>query len=1063
MIDFTTESQGIEFIMDACRQDEPRRGDLASYASKCRCYYEGLQWIQSRNRGGGTAFEREFTNWNGDRGPLRVTTNRIARNIIGVMASTNPERLEVDATVPDHAVDLRDADIADLMEAAASGLIDSSGLLATARAANKGRCIASMHGIGLSIEKVRIEIERRGAAAEAVNWYIRSFDFDASRLVLDPGVTAMNLRHHDFVIYEDVYTIHKARRVFGDEALADIKESDLSTVGQLLPVEMEFNALSSGRLYSRYAAHSKTKAIKVHQVHLRDASGRFSRMPVFIEGGGRDRMKWVNADDDRSPFGHDGLPLVRLTGYHRDASSTPVSDVAMMIDDQDKLNLLETLKYQSIQNYVNANIVVDAGWLSPKGLTYHEASDALNNRIWLGDSQNKRYQPPSYIKGPEPSSVLHELGRQAEESVREQGFRGEAHEGKTKCISGMALVEMSDGRRVRMSDVVPGDRVLCVDDDGKISSGTVEWHVDSGTKDALRIIAERGASVTASHDHRILTFDGWRVAGDLLVGDWIASPKVLPSQNGPRVPIEDAILLAAWIAEGDKSRKDAYAITNGNPEIRSAIIGCARACGWGVREDRGLRIRLLKNGTEFGPNDMLRFYGARQMTTDDVRVPDAIMASGKDVVREFLRTIYGCDGGAFGAVIGYCSNSRALVDDIRSLLLRFGIRARVQPSGRAWAMFIGDAVGIRRFSDEIGILGKSDRLSSLVESTRDNGPSCNFRVPGSVKSMMKHGATWHRNRHGVSYHRNDVSTGLSESNAVIIAEIEDNDRIRSIIDTDIEWVRVRRIESVPSVHTYDMEVSEHHNFIADNIVVHNSHVTRGNFERAIELSELPLDDRVSDDLLEYGTIISVLVGTGANALRNGSPAVASILVKQGFGAEELGMFAQIDASDLPCTLVVREEAVRRRSRSQRRQDLVDAASLGAFGGDISAVRRSLASDLDMPVSDLDKSATVFGREAARRVMRGEEYQPYPLMGYSSFVIDELTRAMMGREASRIEGARERLGEAIVAQRQFDLVVEMSLAAQAQGGQEPRQMAPTEASPEELLASLDPQALLPQAQ
>ena len=49
-----------------------------------------------------------------------------------------------------------------------------------------------------------------------------------------------------------------------------------------------------------------------------------------------------------------------------------------------------------------------------------------------------------------------------------------------------------------------------------------------------------------------------------------------------------------------------------------------------------------------------------------------------------------------------------------------------------------------------------------------------------------------------------------------------DDKISFICNDNIMWDKIKSIEYLKEDETYDLEVSEHHNFIADGIIVHNS-------------------------------------------------------------------------------------------------------------------------------------------------------------------------------------------------------------------------------------------------
>lgn len=122
-----------------------------------------------------------------------------------------------------------------------------------------------------------------------------------------------------------------------------------------------------------------------------------------------------------------------------------------------------------------------------------------------------------------------------------------------KPVSINALVLMGDGSRRRLGDVVVGDEVVTHTGRTRL----VEAVHDQGDLPCLRIATRAGRGVDAAPDHPFLTPEGWVLAGDLSVGQSLATvarPVTTAAKNRDdaefraRVPIPGikAGRLAAW-------------------------------------------------------------------------------------------------------------------------------------------------------------------------------------------------------------------------------------------------------------------------------------------------------------------------------------------------------------------------------------------------------------------------------------------------------------------------------------------------------------------------------------
>jgi DNA polymerase-3 subunit alpha len=67
--------------------------------------------------------------------------------------------------------------------------------------------------------------------------------------------------------------------------------------------------------------------------------------------------------------------------------------------------------------------------------------------------------------------------------------------------------------------------------------------------------------------------------------------------------------------------------------------------------------------------------------------------------------------------------------------------------------------------------------------------------------------------------------GFRRSTIVKLAAFFESERLREIAESDIFWDRISSIEPVGIQDTYDLTIGDYHNFVADGIIVHNSHST----------------------------------------------------------------------------------------------------------------------------------------------------------------------------------------------------------------------------------------------
>lgn len=447
--------EAIEALKDRNAAFSPLRGEQARRDMMAMCYYEGVQWISRVDSGVASAtatttqspLARLLPQWNPDVGRLRVTANRVARFIQKAAAATFPQQIDAEVVPPPRMADAAGIYRAQVCEDSLNALIDDSRFVAALRAANFQRCVTGAGGVGLTIR----HNQQTGSS------FMEAFDFQATNLTLDPANYNADLHRHDYVIYSDIWTADKARRVLGIK----LDDNDLMTIGQLSPLHQELARLTSGRLFAQYALYSRTKGVKVVQMHERGDDGLYRQMFIFVEKK-PGSPELVNADNPLSPYGGDGMPLILLTGHPRGDKFGWIGDVAMLKDDQDAINLWKTIQFRQAYAAGSPKIVADRrGYSAALGKSpeawaqqYTSASGSLIEYD-SGTDPRRQANPPQYLQAPPPQPYFQQAILDAEVEMREQVHRAELNMGVVKSH----VPASADLRARQAADEVFGQRV----------------------------------------------------------------------------------------------------------------------------------------------------------------------------------------------------------------------------------------------------------------------------------------------------------------------------------------------------------------------------------------------------------------------------------------------------------------------------------------------------------------------------------------------------------------------------------------------------------------------------
>lgn len=443
--------------------------------------------------------------------------------------------------------------------------------------------------------------------------------------------------------------------------------------------------------------------------------------------------------------------------------------------------------------------------------------------------------------------------------------------GVPSCLDENTLVDMADGTRKSISDVEVGEEVITVYKDYSLGTSRISNKWDSGEKECYEIVTRDGHKVIASGEHRFLTFDGWKEVKDIKPGEYIGISVGYDCNNTMN---EDILKLAAiWMGDGSKG-KTTYTITNFTPEVIQVLDDIAtrnnlrihhsvKSChslsvkkelvstadrytaiithwfrGKGYSKEEALQMakercakRMNDKPSLFDPYQELKALGLYDMTTYTLRVPEQIMSLANHQVAIFLNHLFACDGAFYRGQIEYCSVSQRLCEDIQILLSRFDINSTVRlkmvkykdERRTAYILTIDAYADVAKFTKLIGIIGKQYRMDRFIRFNSPNEYKTDY-IPSSVKKELAHGNKFYKKHLGFHMSMNDKSKVRVNRQMVIeCAKLqEDGAYIIEKLDNGCRWREIKSITPVGKKHTYDIEVEDTHNFIANGIVSHNS-------------------------------------------------------------------------------------------------------------------------------------------------------------------------------------------------------------------------------------------------
>lgn len=211
-------------------------------------------------------------------------------------------------------------------------------------------------------------------------------------------------------------------------------------------------------------------------------------------------------------------------------------------------------------------------------------------------------------------------------------------------------------------------------------------------------------------------------------------------------------------------------------------------------------------------------------------------------LREFLRALISCDGTIY-AIGGYpriefAVASRGLAEDVQHALTRFGIVAKLwRKTARCWRLEITEPLSVMTFQREIGWIGeKANRFASLVPIPDGgrNRPGNVGQLPAAIWPVLRVAAKqkgmhlsavavasgeWGAGVRGYNLHS---SRGVTQSRLAAFAEVLDDSNLRRLSSPDLYWDELVSVEHIERQQVYDLTVPDGANFVAQDVVVHNT-------------------------------------------------------------------------------------------------------------------------------------------------------------------------------------------------------------------------------------------------
>jgi replicative DNA helicase len=222
-------------------------------------------------------------------------------------------------------------------------------------------------------------------------------------------------------------------------------------------------------------------------------------------------------------------------------------------------------------------------------------------------------------------------------------------------------------------------------------------------------------------------------------------------------------------------------------------------------------------------------------------VPPLVFELTRPLVALFLNRLFACDGSIYlgrdtNPQICYSTVSLALARDVQHLLLRFGILAKLrhrqvryrQSQRPAYEIIITGKDDLLHFLDHVGAFGKESQAERVrtrcaeIEPRSDTVPTEIWDRILALKGELPWAEVSRRLGYSSTNNFHVRRPAPSRDRLLQFGRVFGDEALSDLAQSDLYWDTIESIEYIGERQVYDLTVDETHNFVAEDMLVHNT-------------------------------------------------------------------------------------------------------------------------------------------------------------------------------------------------------------------------------------------------
>jgi len=440
--------------------------------------------------------------------------------------------------------------------------------------------------------------------------------------------------------------------------------------------------------------------------------------------------------------------------------------------------------------------------------------------------------------------------------------------GSGKCLHEDTLITLSNGSQIPIKNLKNNkENIVSLNNNLKIESSEKTEFFSRKVNRLLKIKLRSGKEIKLTPEHPLYTIMGWEEAQSLKVGNRIATPRKIATFGTNSMPKHEIKLISYLLTEGHTKKVVLFAnsdeeIVNDFQESLNKFDATLRLIkekenhyrisspNW---KNKVLSHNNKRNKKGQFTNENKNIYKKRSIRSLIEReklfgllstqkfLSKNILKLNKENLSLFLNRLFSCDGSIYKVnnhwEISYSSSSKKLIKQVQSILIRYGILSKLRYKKVKCKEKIFDTYELVintsntiKFIDEIGFFGEKEKKQKIAQTEiplKIKNPNVDT-IPKEIWNFFKPRNWSHIGREMGYKHpkamRERIHYAPSRQTLLQISEAEQHRGLKLLAESDIFWDEIVSMQILDGKFTvYDICVPDNHNFVANDIFVHNSY------------------------------------------------------------------------------------------------------------------------------------------------------------------------------------------------------------------------------------------------